>query len=118
MDKFLKEYDGHRFEDWHTKCSDDFKSFARKFKNYLKRAVPNTEIIGWDRNHYDCCGFVKRDGKYVFVSYTWDRRNPVDIENPQAVLCRTAKNEKDFHGGWNNLCSFEEMADTIERLLK
>lgn len=113
MDKFLKEYNGYIFEDNGCVCSDDFKSFARKFKNFLKRTPPGCEIINHHCNHYDFSGFLKNSGNYIYYSYSRDRFSPVDIYNryncSQSVLIRFASSEKDYRGEHNNFTSFASL---------
>lgn len=118
MDKFLKEYDGYVFEDRGSQCSDDFKSFARKFKGFLKRNLPSCcKIVDHHCGHYDLGGFVERDGKYAYYHWSWDRFSPVNVSEGHnfrtAVLYRTAENEKDFRGGHNQFCSLEQFPGKI-----
>lgn len=117
MDKFLKEYNGHRFEDWGCHCSNDYKSFVRKFKAYLKRNLPSDcELIGFKPNHYDHSGFIKHGDEYIYVSWSWDRYSPVDIDVEGAhkgVLCRFAKNDKDFRGETNQFTSLRKLPDYL-----
>lgn len=122
MDKFLREYNGHVFEDYHTSCSDDFKSFAKKFKNYLKRNLPDCEITGHGCNHYDLSGFLKKDGMYIYYSYSWDRFSPVDVNEDcncmQSVLVRYAANEKDYHGEFNQFTSLTKIPEKINEMFE
>ena len=120
MDKFLKEYDGHRFEDWGTTCSTDFKSFCRKFKNYLKRNLPGCEVIGFKANHYDTSGFIKKGEHFVYVSYSWNRFSPVDIneDGTRGVLYRVAHSEKDYRGELNHFVSLKEIPEAIKEMIK
>ena len=122
MDKFLKEYKWHRFEDAGSVCSNDFKSFARKFKGYLQRNLPSCYSIKGHRcGHYDLSGFVERNGKYAYYSWSWNRYSDLDTRegtNPQmAVLYRTATDDKDFHGGFNHFCSIESLPEKILEVL-
>ena len=120
-DRFLKEYNGHIFEDWGAYCSKDFKSFARKFKNYLKRNLPGDEIIvKHGCGHYDLHGFVKHGNDCIYYNYNWDRYNPVDVHEDanlhKAVLVRYAKDENDYHGSKNEFCSIEQLPEYIAKM--
>lgn len=120
MDRFLREYNGHIFEDNGCVCSKDFKSFANKFKNFLKRTLPGCEIIGHRCNHYDFSGFLKHGDNFIYYSYSWDRRSPVDIYNSynclHSILIRFASSEKDYRGEHNNFTSFVEFPNTVAKM--
>lgn len=117
MDRFLSKYQGHKFDDWGISCSDDFKTFVKDLRSYLKRTLPgDCELIGFKPNHYDTSGFVKHGDEYIYVSYSWNRFSPVDItrrDPMQGVLVRFAKDEKDFRGETNNFTSLKELSDCI-----
>ena len=120
-DSFLARYNGHRFVDAGAYCSDDFKAFARAFKSYLKRNLPEgCEVVEHRCGHYDVSGFVTRDGKYVYYSWSWNRCTPLDVNAGgchDGVLFRTAKSEKDFKGGWNHFCPMTEIPERIGQML-
>ena len=117
IDNFLKEYNGHRFADDGAYCSADFKSFSRKFKNYLKRNLPDgCRIINHNCGHYYVSGFIKKEEQYVYYSYSWDRFNSFDIKK-ECVLIRAAKNEKDYTGGINHYTSISALPKYIQNML-
>ena len=121
MDKFLKEYSGHTFEDWGAYCSDDFKSIARKFKNFIKRVLPECEIIGHSCNHYYFGGFLKNNGVFIYYSYSWNRISPLNIHNrsySDGILIRYAEHEKDFRGEHNNFTSFAGFARDVKEMFE
>lgn len=117
MDKFLKEYHSHRFEDWGAYCSKDFKAFATKLKNYLERTLPgDCEIVKHRCGHYDLSGFIKHEDEYIYYSYSWDRFNPVDIWEdscPRGVLVRHAASDRDYRGERNEFTSLEGLPEKI-----
>ena len=121
MDKFLKTYHGYIFDDWGTECSDDFKSFARKFKNYLTKNLPSTcNIKKHSCNHYDLSGFVEQDGHYIYYSYSWNRYSPVDVRDDgcmRGVLVRFAANDNDWRGEMNHFTSLANLPETIKVML-
>jgi 2-hydroxy-3-keto-5-methylthiopentenyl-1-phosphate phosphatase len=121
-DKFLKKYDNHVFEDWGTSCSDDFKSFVRQFKNYIKRNIPDSyEILKHRCNHYDFSGYVKNPaGKCVYYSYTWNRFSPVRVDDMSFrnnILVRFCEDENDYHGEHNEFTSIAELPQKIKNML-
>lgn len=113
----FKKWNKKPIEDWGCVCSDDAKSFYRAFKNYLKRIVPEGEIIGFKANHYDASGFIKVGDHYLYISHSIERyQGYVDFDDTGAhfgVLYRTALNEKDYKGGANHFCSINELADRV-----
>lgn len=122
-DKFLSEYQNHTFRDDGCYLSEDFKSFARKFRNYLNRNLPEgCEILNHRIGHYDLSGFVRMGEKYAYYSYSWNRFSPVDVRegsNPRsAVLYRTAAGSSDYRGGFNRFASIEDAPAAIASILK
>lgn len=121
MNKFIKAWNGTKIDDWGCTCSDEFKSFTRQFKNALKRTFPDYEIIGFKPNHYDFSGFLKKDDKYVYISYSEPREQTLDMSNSDClngILYRTAQHEKDYTGGHNHFCSFFELKDSVNEMFE
>lgn len=122
MKTFRKWHNKH-IEDWGCYCSDDYKSFCRAFKNYLKREFPNAEVIGFKANHYDTSGFLKfSEDKYVYISSDMDRYSCKHNFNESGcmygVLYRTAQDDKDFRGGSNRFSSMFNLASNIKKLVQ
>ena len=120
-DRFLSEYHRTILEDWGCVVSDDFKSFARKFKNYLKRQLApyNINIAAYHVGHYDISGFVEKNEKYIYFSYNIPRGCSINVNASDArygVLFRTANDTKDFRGGQNYFTSIENAATDIATL--
>ena len=84
------------------------------------------EVVNPSYGHYDMSGFIKCGDKYVYFSYDngcgRGGRTHVALKNDgnwlQPMYCRTAKDERDYRGGYNNNCYFEDCEKVIERLLK
>lgn len=120
-DRFLIEYDGRTIEDWGGVVSGDFKSFAHRFRNYIKR---NAERYGYClrkyfTSHYYISGYLEKDGKYVYISYYVPRWGAIDIharDCTNGVLYCTAESTKDTTGGWNHFTSLEDMFEDINIL--
>lgn len=119
--KTFKKWNKKPMEDWHSVMSDDAKSFYRAFKNYIKRSFPDAELIGFKPNHYDFSGFIKVNNRYVYVSHQIDRSKMcVDFNQNDfrfGVLYRTAKNDKDYHGGRNQFTSINDFETNIRKLI-
>lgn len=120
--KQFKKWDKKYIEDWGTICSDDYKSYCRAFKNFLKRNLPDCEIIGFKANHYDVSGFVKKGDKFIYIAQNMDRLNCQHDFNAigcaNGVLFRTAKNEKDYRGGSNHFSSMYDLIDNINMMFE
>ena len=103
MDRFIKEYHGKKLIDWGAQNSSDFLSFARKFKNYLKRSVSpyGIDVAEFYVGHYYISGFVEKEGKFVYFNYDFPRGQKIDTDVRGChggVLIRTAKDVKDYRG--------------------
>ena len=125
MDKFLKDYDGHMFEDEGGCCSKDFKSFAAKLKNYLKRNLPESyAVVKHTCGHYFVTGFVKNaSGEACYYSFAWNRFSPLDVNADQCLrggaMCRKALDTSDCsgRGGNNQWTSIAKLPEMIAALL-
>lgn len=109
------------FKDWSFSSGgttgQDFKRFARLFKNYLKKALSSKglQVTNYSSGHYILSGFVTNSQQYVYFSVSDVRHFPGAWHNN--ILVRTAKHEKDYTGGSNNFCSLQNLTKTICELL-
>ncbi len=122
MKKF-KAWDMRPIEDWGAYMSDEAKAFVRAFKSYLKRSLPDCEVIGFKPNHYDTFGFIKKGARYIYVSYNLRDNHPTMANFYKAgciggVLYRTAKHDKDYTGGSNNFSSINDLIENINKLFE
>ena len=96
--------------------TDEFSSFSRDFKKYLKGVAGTDFELYFSRGHFECYGFLKnkKTDKFAYFSISdvryfkdswWDN-----------VLVRTAKNEKDYTGGSNNSCRLTDLRENIKKL--
>lgn len=95
---------------------DDFKSFNIKYKNAIRKLLPNGyEIHSWNKGHYDCSAVIKDNvGRYIYMSIS-DVRYFINnwIDN---ILIRTMKHEKDWTGGGNHYTDLINLTKDIARL--
>jgi len=99
--------------------TDQFKSFARNFKSYLKKLTKdNFDIVNFNRGHFDVSGFLKNkeNNKLVYFSVSDVRFFPNEWYNH--VLVRTAKHDKDYTGGSNNYSTLDEIENKALYLTK
>ena len=54
-------------------ASKEFKSFYRQCINAMKREIPDAEFLNVHAGHYDLFGFIHKDGKYIYFSYSVPR---------------------------------------------
>ena len=107
--KDLKKYVGYEFS---SGCytGDDYKSFQTKYINYLKSMCRDNHwrLVNVGRNHYCFSAFIKSaENKCVYVSIS-DVRYFSD-ERYNHILIRTAKNEQDYRGGFNNYTTLDNL---------
>lgn len=121
MHTFEKSWSGKRVADTGAYMSKEATSFVRAFRNMLKRQLePEGIEVELKPNHYDCSGFLRKDDKYIYISYSIPRGGyPIDFDACDAmngVLYRTAKNERDFRGGNNHFSSLNRIARDILKM--
>ena len=111
----MKKWVGNYFQS--STCSTpEFNSFSRAFKKYIKENLPkNAELVNFSKGHFYCSGFVKKEDKYVYFSISDVRYFPDQWYNQ--VLVRTAKNEKDYSGGFNGYTKLDNFKKSVETLL-
>ena len=85
--------------------SQEFKSFARKFKNRFGKEVAKVGGINLQQNvgHYFISGFFTVGEQPYYYSLSDVRYFPDD-----KLLIRTAKDYRDFTGGTNHFLPLEE----------
>lgn len=111
----IKKWEGTIFVS-STGKTEQFKQFSRDYKKALKELLNDYELVDWSTGHFYISSFFKKDNKFVYISIS-DVRHFKDswIDN---ILIRTAKNEKDYTGGRNNLTKLENIKETADRLIK
>ena len=114
----LKKYIDYEFS---SGCytGEDYKSFQTKYINYLKAMCRENhwELVNVSKNHYCFSAFIKSsENKCVYLSISDVRYFSNEWYNH--ILVRTAKNEVDYRGGFNNYTTLEKLDNTVARLLK
>lgn len=103
--------------------SKEAKSFVTAMRNMLKRELApyDINVLSLKPNHYDCSGFLEKNGYYVYISYSipryGDRINFSASGAGNGVLYREAKNEKDFTGGHNHFCALEDLPNFLHQFV-
>ena len=97
---------------------DDYKSFQTKYLNYLRSICKQNhwQLVNVGKNHYCFSAFIKSaENKCVYISISDVRYFSNEWYNH--ILIRTAKNETDYRGGFNNYTTLEELEITTAELL-
>lgn len=115
MNNFRKKWNGKI-----VKNDITAKSFVTAFKNMLKRELnPYGINVSLKSGFYYCSGFLEKNGKYIYISYNIPRYGEsIDFNTSGilGVLYRTAKNNKDYTGGYNYFSSMYELPKNIKNL--
>lgn len=114
----LKQYIGYEFS---SGCytGEDYKSFQTKYINYLRSICKQNhwQLVNVGRNHYSFSAFIKSaENNCVYVSISDVRYFSNEWYNH--ILIRTAKDEMDYRGGFNNYTTLEDLEITAAELLE
>ncbi len=115
--KDLEKYVNYEFS---SGCytGDDYKSFQTKYINYLRSICKNNHwrLVNVGKNHYCFSAFIKSaENKYVYISISDVRY--FSNEWYDHILIRTAENETDYRGGFNNYTTLSDLEGTAAELL-
>ena len=115
--KDLEKYVNYEFS---SGCytGDDYKSFQTKYINYLRSVCKNNHwrLVNVGKNHYCFSAFIKSaENKCVYISISDVRY--FSNEWYDHILIRTAENETDYRGGFNNYTTLSDLEGTAAELL-
>jgi hypothetical protein len=111
----LKPFVDYRFSSGGVTGSD-YKSFQRKYKNYLQKILPENAVIhSWHPNHYEVSAVLERNGKYAYLHISDVRFWPNEWFTK--ILVRTMEHPKDWKGGMNQYASLFNLTDKLDTLL-
>lgn len=114
----LQKYIGYEFS---SGCytGEDYKTFQTKYINYLKFICKanNWRLVNVCKNHYCFSSFIKggTENKCVYLSISDVRYFSNDWY--KHILIRTAQNETDYRGGFNNYTTLERLEGKIAEML-
>ena len=116
--KDLEKYINYEFS---SGCytGDDYKSFQTKYINFLRSICKQNhwQLVNVVRNHYCFSAFIKSaENKCVYISISDVRFFTNEWYNN--ILIRTAKNEQDYHGGFNHRTTLKELEMKAMELLE
>ena len=116
--KDLEKYIDYEFS---SGCytGDDYKSFQTKYINFLRSMCKQNhwQLVNVGKNHYCFSASIKSaENKCVYISIS-DVRFFTN-EWYSNILIRTAKNEQDYHGGFNHRTTLKELEMKAMELLE
>lgn len=116
--KDLEKYIDYEFS---SGCytGDDYKSFQTKYINFLRSMCKQNhwQLVNVGRNHYCFSAFIKSaENKCIYISISDVRFFTNEWYNN--ILIRTAKNEQDYHGGFNHRTTLKELEMKAMELLE
>lgn len=116
--KDLEKYIDYKFS---SGCytGEDYKSFQTKYINFLRSICKQNhwQLVNVGRNHYCFSAFIKSaENKCVYISISDVRFFTNEWYNN--ILIRTAKNEQDYHGGFNHRTTLKELEMKAMELLE
>lgn len=116
--KDLEKYIDYEFS---SGCytGEDYKSFQTKYINFLRSVCKQNhwQLVNVGRNHYCFSAFIKSaENKCIYVSISDVRFFTNEWYNN--ILIRTAKNEQDYHGGFNHRTTLKELEMKAMELLE
>ena len=113
----LRPFVDYRFSSG-SYIGDDFKSFNTKYRNAIKKLLPDGyEIHSWNRGHYYCSGVIMApEQKFIYFSIGDVRHWP--NEWFMQILYRTMEHDKDWHGGSNHYTTLFTFIEDIQKLYR
>ena len=69
---FIKKWNMKPLADTGTYVSKEFNAFQNAFKREMDKIAQNVggTLVRFIKGHYDVCGFIERNGKYVYFDYS------------------------------------------------
>lgn len=118
---FVRKYNGRTLEDDGAYNSSEFVQFAKDLKATIREVCKdnNAKLTNFSVGHYDVSGFIIKDGKYVYFSYSEPRGCAIDFNKSDyanAFLIRTAEHNRDYRGGGNHFCNIFHFAEMLNKL--
>jgi hypothetical protein len=115
LPKTLQPFVNHVFSSG-SYTGNDFKDFNIKFKNTIKKLLPEGYSIHyWNTGHYYCSTVIKDNKeRFIYMSISDVRYFPHDwVED---ILIRTMEHDKDWKGGSNHRTDLINFTKDIQKL--
>lgn len=122
--KTVKSFKDYDFDSWDVpeKYNGDYApqnyfkgEFVPALRKEFKAIAKNLNAeLKFSANHFECSAFFSVNGKYIYVHIGDVRFNNWF----ESVLYRTAKDDKDYSGGANCYCGYEELENELTDLFE
>lgn len=95
--------------------SSQYVEFGRDVKRLFTKLFGDEYTVETSIGHFDVYGFISKNDKYCYFSIG-DLR--FDRDWYDHILYRTAENNRDYRGGMNKFCSFDNIIENIKNILE
>jgi hypothetical protein len=121
----VRDFRNYDFESWNVPAKyegdyapqnyfkGEFIPVARKEFKALAKKI-GAELL-FSPSYFEFSAFFKKDGKFIYVHVGDVRFQQNWYED---ILYRTAKDEKDYTGGSNRYCSYDELETRLSELFE
>lgn len=88
----------------------ELKNFSSTFKKEFTKELESigAKLTAYSLGHFFVSGFFKKDGKCFYFSFGDVREMEFRSGSDISLLYRTARDEKDYIGGYNNWVTVKE----------
>ena len=120
--KKLKEIINKSYYEYNHENPEQLRSkeFSKAYKAYIKKQIApyNYELVNFSDGYCECSGFVTNGQKYVYFNSGDYRMSASYSDIFDRVLVRTANDERDYRGGFNQFCPLEQIGKKINELME
>lgn len=114
VEAFIEKWAGTTFESSIVK-TEQFKSFARAFRNAVKASLPKgAELVNVNTGHFYVSGFIRHKEKHMYFSTSDVRFFPEEWH--KHILTRIAAHDHDYTGGQNWYVFLSSLTEMVGRL--
>lgn len=110
------KWEGYRFSSG-SQTGQDYLNFQKDARTDLRKMVKEEglKLYSFNKNHYcfSCVISDEEEKKFIYVSQSDVRPNLTN-----SILIRTMKGPKDWTGGHNNFCKWEEVGKYAKNLMR
>ncbi len=123
MKDFAAKYSGKNIEDAGELMCAASKTCVGDLRRAMKAELERggATLAKFSAGHYYVSGFVEKDGRLVFFSWSVPRGGwPIDVKDNSSrfgVMFRQALSTEDYTGGFNRYASLEQAPGAILALL-
>lgn len=115
--KNLSKWKNHTFTSG-GETGQDYIDFQKDFLGHFKRALKknNIEFVNPVKGHYYCSCIVKNTLTNKFAYFSISDVRFFKNEWCEHILYRTCEHERDWTGGPNCYCTFEDLVENVVKI--